>query len=85
MAAPSQPFVSADPIRVTLTETITDARRSSLVDQQNNIDPAPTPEDARKATEEQRQLQEQLEHQNEDLNAPGLHQSRHDVADESTR
>jgi hypothetical protein len=55
------------------------------VDQQNNIDPAPTPEDARKATEEQRHLQEQLEHQDEDPDAPGLHQSRHDVADESTR
>ena len=70
---------------MTLTETITDAQRSSLVDQQNNIDPAPTPEDARKTTEEQRQLQEQLEHQNDDPDAPGLHQSRHDVADQSTR
>ena len=55
------------------------------MDQQTNFDPPPAPEDARKATEEQRELQEKLEHQNEDPDAPGLHQSRHDVADESTR
>ena len=55
------------------------------MDHKNNLDPAPTPEDARRATEEQRQVQEQLEHQGEDPDAPGLHQSRHDVADESTR
>ncbi len=55
------------------------------MDQQNNIDPAPTPEDARKATEEQRRLQEQLEQSDDDPNGPGRHQSRHDVADESTR
>ena len=55
------------------------------MDQQNNIDPAATPEDARKATEEQRQLQEQLDHQDEDPNGPALHQSRQDLADESTR
>ncbi|MEE6178293.1 hypothetical protein [Mycobacterium sp. 050134] len=55
------------------------------MDQQNNIDPAPTPEDASKATEKQRQLQEQLEHQDGDPDGPGLHQSRHDLADESRR
>lgn len=54
------------------------------MDQQNN-DAAPTPKDTRRATEEQRHVQEQLEHQDEDRDAPGLHQSRHDVADESTR
>jgi cell division protein FtsN len=43
------------------------------------------PEDASKSTEEQRQLQEQLEHQDDDPDAPGLHQSHRDVADESTR
>ncbi len=52
------------------------------MNQQINSDP---PEDARKATEEQRQVQEELDHQHEDPDAPGLHQSRHDVADESTR
>ncbi|ORV02309.1 hypothetical protein AWB93_05670 [Mycobacterium bohemicum] len=57
----------------------------TLVDQQNNLDPAPTPKDAREATEEQRRLQEQLEHRDGDPDAPGLHQSRHDVADESRR
>ena len=55
------------------------------VDQQVNIDPPAVPEDARKATEDQRKLQEQLEQQDEDPHAPGLHQSRHDLPDESTR
>jgi hypothetical protein len=55
------------------------------VDQQVNIDPPPAPEDARKATEEQRELQEKLEHQGNDPAGPGLHQSRRDLPDESTR
>lgn len=55
------------------------------MDPKVNMDPPPAPEDARKATAEQRQLQEQLEHQNDDPAAPGLQQSRHDTADESTR
>lgn len=56
------------------------------MDQQINVDPpAETPKDARKATEEQRQVQEQLEHQDEDSDAPRLHQSRHQLADETTR
>ena len=55
------------------------------MDQQVNTDPPSAPEDARKSTEEQRALQEQLEHQDEDPDGPGLHQSRHNIADESTR
>lgn len=55
------------------------------MDQQVNVDPPAAPEDATRATEEQRKLQEQLEHQNEDPDGPGLQQSRHDTADESTR
>jgi hypothetical protein len=55
------------------------------MDQQNNLDPVPVPEDASKATEEQRQLQEQLEHRDDDPDGPGLHQSRDDLPDESTR
>lgn len=55
------------------------------MDQQVNVDPPPAPEDARQATEEQRKLQERLEQQNEDPQAPGLHQSRRDLPDESTR
>ena len=43
------------------------------------------PEDARESTEEQRRLQQQLEHQDEDPDGPGLQQSRSDTADESTR
>jgi hypothetical protein len=55
------------------------------VDQHVNFDPPAAPEDATKATEEQRKLQDQLEHQNDDPDAPGSHQSRHDLPDESTR
>lgn len=55
------------------------------MDQEVNSDSPAAPEDARKTTEEQRKLQDQLEHQKEDLDAPGLHQSRHDTPDESTR
>ena len=45
--------------------------------------PAPTPKDATKATEEQRELQEKLDHQHDDPEAPGGHQSRAQVADET--
>ncbi|MEY8015911.1 hypothetical protein [Mycobacterium servetii] len=55
------------------------------MDPQANIDPPEVPEDARKATEEQRRLQDELEHQGEDPDAPGLHQSHEDVAEESRR
>lgn len=54
------------------------------MDQQT--DRASTPKDATKATEEQRELQEQLEHQDDaagDPMKPGAHNSRHDVADET--
>lgn len=55
------------------------------VDQQLNSGRPAEPTDARKATEEQRHEQDKLEHQHEDPDAPGLHQSHHNVADESTR
>jgi hypothetical protein len=71
--------------RATLLEHIADVLKEIPVDQQVNIDPPKAPEDARKATEEQRKLQEQLDHQDDDPDAPGLHQSRHDLPDESTR
>jgi hypothetical protein len=51
------------------------------MEQINN--PPPTPKDATKATEEQRALQGKLDHQNDDPDAPGLHQSRDQVADET--
>ncbi|MDY6999564.1 MAG: hypothetical protein SW019_23470 [Actinomycetota bacterium] len=50
--------------------------------EQNNI-PPPTPKDATEATEEQRELQEKLEHQDEDPDAPARNQTRHDIPDES--
>lgn len=46
-------------------------------------DPPPTPKDATKATEEQQELQEKLDHQQDDPEAPGGHQSRAQVADET--
>ena len=55
------------------------------MDQQIQNDPDPEPKDARKPTEDQREIQEQLEHQNGDQDAPGLHQSRQDLPDESGR
>ncbi|HEY9267346.1 MAG TPA: hypothetical protein VIQ11_22375 [Mycobacterium sp.] len=51
--------------------------------EQTNDVPAPTPEDATKATEEQRDMQEKLEHQDEDPDAPARTQSRHQIPDES--
>jgi hypothetical protein len=46
-------------------------------------DPPEHPKDAREVTEEQRELQEQLDHRNDDPDAPGAHQSRKQVADET--
>ncbi|MCV7227906.1 hypothetical protein [Mycolicibacterium komossense] len=45
--------------------------------------PPPTPKDATKATAEQRELQDQLDHQSDDPNAPGGHETRRQIADES--
>ncbi|MCV7348003.1 hypothetical protein [Mycolicibacterium rhodesiae] len=44
--------------------------------------PPPTPVDARQASEEQRVLQDQLDHQNDDPAGPGK-VDRHQVADET--
>ena len=51
------------------------------MDQSN--DPPATPKDATEATEEQRELQEELDHKDDDADAPGRHQSRKQVADET--
>jgi hypothetical protein len=45
--------------------------------------PGPTPKDATKATEEQRELQDELDHQDDDPYAPGRHEDRHQIADET--
>ena len=45
-------------------------------------DPPERPADAREPTEEQRELQDARDHQNDDPEAPGGHQSRRQVADE---
>jgi hypothetical protein len=46
-------------------------------------DPPAKPKDARRTTEEQRELQDKLDHQHDDPQAPGRHQTRAQVADES--
>ena len=51
------------------------------MEQQNN--PPATPTDATKATEEQRELHEKLDQKNDDPDAPGQHQDRHQIADET--
>lgn len=50
---------------------------------EQQIVPPATPEDATQVTEEQRELQEKLDRQDEDPDAPGRHQSRHQIADET--
>ena len=55
------------------------------MNQQASSEPNPEPKDARKATEEQREVQDELDHQGGDPNAPGQQQSRHNTAGESTR
>lgn len=50
--------------------------------EQNNV-PPPTPEDATKATAEQRELQDKLDHQDDDPNAPARTQTRHQIPDET--
>ncbi|MBX7450161.1 hypothetical protein GR927_19410 [Mycolicibacterium sp. 3033] len=50
--------------------------------EQNNI-PPPTPKDATKATEEQRDLQDKLERQDEDPDGPARDQTYRDIPDEN--
>jgi hypothetical protein len=50
--------------------------------EQNNVSPS-TPEDATEATDEQRDLQQKLEHQDDDPDAPARTQTRHDIPDET--
>jgi hypothetical protein len=52
-----------------------------MMEQHN--DPPLTPEDATKATADQRDVQDKLDHQNDDPEAPGGHQDRSKVADET--
>lgn len=51
------------------------------MEQQNT--PPPTPRDATKATAEQQELQDQLDDEKQDPQAPAGHQTRHQVADET--
>ncbi|BBY90560.1 hypothetical protein MGALJ_02290 [Mycobacterium gallinarum] len=46
-------------------------------------DPSSTPKDATKATDDQREIQDKLDHQHDDPDAPGRHQTKDQVADET--
>lgn len=50
--------------------------------EQSNI-PPPIPTDATRATEDQRDLQEKLNHKDDDPYAPARYQTRHQIPDES--
>ncbi|MBU8810888.1 hypothetical protein [Mycolicibacterium goodii] len=43
----------------------------------------PIPEDARQATEQQEELQDEFDRRGEDPEAPGQHESREQIADET--
>ena len=53
------------------------------MDQDNT--PPSTPTDANETTEEQRAMQDKLDHRNDDPDAPGGHQTREQIPDESGR
>src|ERR1700748_557689 len=55
------------------------------MNEHTSSNPDPHPKDARKVTEDQREQQDQLEHQGDDPDAPGLPQSAGGIADESGR
>jgi hypothetical protein len=46
-------------------------------------DPQGKPKDATEVTEEQQETQDQLDHQNDDPHAPGGHETRAQIADET--
>jgi hypothetical protein len=54
----------------------------SAVEQSTNFPPA-TPEDATKASEEQRKLQEKLDHKDDDPDAPARSQTHRQIPDEN--
>jgi hypothetical protein len=55
------------------------------VNQHTDANPDPEPKDATKASEDQRQMQDQLEHSGDDSDGPGMQQTGDDIAGESTR
>lgn len=46
-------------------------------------DPPSTPKNATQATDDQREIQDKLDHQDDDPDAPGGHQTKDQVADET--
>jgi hypothetical protein len=50
---------------------------------EHSSNPSYSPKDATKPTEEQQELQDKLDHQDDDPETPGQHQSRAQVADET--
>jgi hypothetical protein len=78
-------WVSKRSIPDILLEALSRLRERSRMNQHTSSNPDPYPRDARKVTEDQREAQDQLEHQGDDPDAPGLQQSQDDIADESSR
>jgi hypothetical protein len=77
-------WVSKRSIPDILLESTFTAQRK-IMNQHTSSSSDPYPKDARKVTEDQREEQDQLEHQGDDPDAPGLQQSQDDIADESSR
>lgn len=80
-------FRRSDTLRRLATYESGDPRGENItpwrsVMEQQNVPPS-VPKDATEATEEQRLVQKELEHQDDDPNALGRHQDRHDMADET--
>ncbi len=90
---PRAPRARAASVAATISLASADSMRWAKGVPQNNGDdpvtgrlcafPATHTEGATRATEEQRELQEKLEHQDEDPDAPARSQSRHQIPDES--
>ncbi|MGD9620098.1 MAG: hypothetical protein AB7G47_09615 [Mycolicibacterium sp.] len=57
--------------------------RFGAVSVNHNRVPAPIPTDATRATEHQRDVQEKLDHRDDDPDAPGRWQTRQQIPDET--
>ena len=78
------PLVGDTPGKVVHTRRVSPIENWAILTgmEQHDI-PQPTPRDATKTTEEQREVQDELTRQQDDPHAPGRHQNRHQLADET--
>jgi hypothetical protein len=68
---------------MTTRQCLARAYLENPVGMERHSSPSPEPVDATQVTEEQAREQEQLDHQADDPDAPGRHQDRHQIADET--